>query len=180
MTPTEPSALHTPLRRTAAEIAARMAEVSDGFLNFQSDDLLEWLPYELAKPHLKDGVTKKEWSAHQETGDPLIMVSNYLPFAWKKANSCRGLSAGRSIEHLKAWLWLAGYDLSDTLDDQYTRYGKPCLIIASEIVGFNWREHDDGAWLNSEDGPELPARTRDTMIACAQEIARNAKAEPTP
>jgi hypothetical protein len=159
------------LTRTPEEITARMEAVKGRFMDFQFGDLLEWLPFDLAKPSLKDHVTEQEWNGARKTGDPLDEVREYLPFAWEKANDCRGLSAMRSVSHMTAWLWLAGYDLEDEFEARYTRYGKPCLIIASEIAGFDWGAADDGEWVNEECGPALTETERNALAADAASFA---------
>jgi hypothetical protein len=153
------------IKRTSAEIKVRYEEVSQRFLDFQGSDLLPYMDYEDAKPFLKDGVTAEELiEIRNNLGSPLKEALDYLPFAWEKANNCRGLSAGRSIDHLKAWLWLAGYDVDDDFDQRYQYYGKPCLVTASELLGFDWRAHDDMKWRNDEIGPVLSDGIRDALI----------------
>ena len=61
----------------------------------------------------------------------------------------------RSIEHMKAWLWLLNDPLGARLDDLYRHYGKPCLRAICEKYGWDWRQWDDGSWRNDEDGPGL-------------------------
>lgn len=160
--------------RSTEEIVARIEVVRTGWFEFQSGDLIPWLPFEHAKAYLKEGVSSDEWEAQRNSGDPLEDVREYLPFAWDKANNCRGLSAGRSVDHMKAWLFLAGFDLDDELDRIYERYGKPCLVVASVIVGFPWRDHDDGDWVNEEDGPPLPTDRREELVVEAHRIAAKA------
>jgi hypothetical protein len=153
------------VRRTSAEIKARYEEVSQRFLDFQGGDLLPYMDYEDAKPFLKEGVTAEQLIEARSAPTPLEEAVEYLPFAWEKANGCRGLSAGRSVDHLKAWLWLAGYNVDDDFDRRYQYYGKPCLVTASELVGFDWRAHDDRTWRNDEIGPGISDGIRDRLIA---------------
>lgn len=139
------------MSRTPEEIVARITaiEVSDP-LGFQRADLIEALPYEQVKPYLKDGITAEEWGPIQST-DPIAKARDYLGFAWGKANNCRGISAMRSVNHLQAWIWLAGFDHFDRIANaEYQFYGKPVLVIASEALGFDWRAADDGRWRNDE------------------------------
>jgi hypothetical protein len=153
------------LKRTSAEIKARYEIVSQRLLDFQGSDLLPYMDYEDAKPFLKEGVTAEQLiEARDSLGSPLKEALDYLPFAWEKANDCRGLSAGRSIDHLKAWLWLAGYDVDDDFDERYEYYGKPCLVTASELLGFDWLAHDDLKWRNDEMGSPLSEGARDSLI----------------
>lgn len=146
--------------RTSQEIADRMEweKRQNEFMNFALDDLLAYLTdFELAKKYLKAGVTAEEWvQAVGELVDPLQAVREYMPFAWEKANSCRGISASRSMDHMRAWLWLAGEDellgkIEQLLNHSY--YGKPHLRKICEHLGIDWRALDDGKWRNREDGP---------------------------
>jgi hypothetical protein len=152
------------VKRTSAEIKARYEVVSQHFLDFQGGDLLTYMDFEDAKPFLNDGVTAEQLVEARSAPTPLEEASAYLPFAWEKANGCRGLSAGRSIDHFKAWFWLAGYDVDDDFDRRYQYYGKPCLVTASELVGFDWRAHDDKKWRNDEIGPVISEGVRDALI----------------
>jgi len=142
--------------RTPEAILARLKELeesNDDFFGFQRNSLIAALPFEQAKPFLKDGVTAEQWELE---ADPAKQIREYLSFAWEKANDCRGLSAARSLSRFAAWLWLMGDDDVSWLDD-YTFYGKPHLVTISERVGFPWREHDDGKWRNSELEPGISA-----------------------
>lgn len=157
--------------RTPEQIKARIAEVKENdWLGTQVGDLVGMLPYEHAKPYLRDEITEEEWDETLRKADPLKSIKNYLPFAWDKANNCRGISAGRSLEHIKTWLWLAGYN-SETISnffDDYSYYGKEQLVIASILVDFDWHEQDNGQWVNREDAPGLQKETIDMLIRMAE------------
>ena len=82
-------------------------------------------------------------------------MEDYMPFAWDKANGCRGLSALRSLIHFAAWLWLLSNEdynhfggfkgLSD-----YQFYGKEKLIDICERFNWDHFQWDDGVRSNSE------------------------------
>lgn len=78
---------------------------------------------------------------------------DYMAFAWEKANNFRGISAGRSMAHYTAWLWLLGEDGFDDLDD-YKFYGKNELVRICEYLGLDASQWDDGVRLNNEPGWE--------------------------
>jgi hypothetical protein len=78
-------------------------------------------------------------------------MHDYMSFAWDKANNCRGLSAGRSIDHMKAWLWLLGESEMAAKIAHFSHYGKPQLRAICERFGWDWRAWDDGEWRNNED-----------------------------
>ncbi len=140
--------------RTTDEILSRVEEVREtDFFGFETADLLSWLPYDKAKPYLKDSARSEDWTYNVPTHDAVLKcIVGYMPFAWKKANECRGLSAMRSLQHMKAWLWLLGDSLADELDD-YTHYGKPQLRAICDKLGINWSSMDDNCWRNDESGP---------------------------
>lgn len=170
------------MKRTQEEIAARIAVLDNGgdWMGVQRSDLMEWQDYASAKPSLKPEVTEEVWlRATKDRKEPLDEIKTYLHFAWDKANSHRGLSAGRSLDHLKAWLWLAGVDDVSDLD-RYTHYGKKHLTAASYLVGVDPLELDDGNWVSSEDAPPASAghcideREAAKVIAEAWKAAVNA------
>jgi len=147
-------------QRTQQEILDRIKKISeDDFFGFQTGGLINFLTFDNAKKWLKEGVNSEEWE--QDT-DPIKCIKDYMPFAWDKANNCRGLSASRSIEHMKAWLWLDGKDdLVGQMDDLYQYYGKPCLRVICEEYGIDWKSLDNNEWVNNEyDNPKTAEKAR--------------------
>ncbi len=143
--------------RTQEEIVLRIKErEASDFFGFEVGDLISCLTFEYAQPWLKETAKADEWKQESaEDADVLARLKDYMKFAWDKANNCRGLSAGRSLNHMEAWLWLLGEkDAADALDE-YDRYGKPQLAAICEHYGIDWKEFDDGNWVNEEDGPHL-------------------------
>lgn len=141
--------------KTQQEIKKYIEENSQNPLDFSAEDLVEYLPWEDAKEYFKPEYIKavekgeKEYTISTKTGKENII--EYMPFAWEKANCCRGLSAYRSINHMANWLWLDGYDkLSREIRD-YSYYGKPQLVKICELFGIDWKEYDDDCWRNDED-----------------------------
>lgn len=144
--------------RNQDEIVNRVKEVSKSDLfGVMTSDLLAYLDFEHAKEFLKEGTTKEEWEAGD---DPYPKkeenikeeIVNYMPFAFGKANDCRGLSATRSINHMQAWLWLLGdaeYEKIEAIP--YQHYGKEKLIAICEMLGLDWKQWDNGARTNGEE-----------------------------
>lgn len=162
--------------RTHDEIIARLHAVKDSdWLGTQSNDLLVRLPFELAQPFLKAGAKIEDFANGWpfDDVDPMARAKDYLPFAWDKANNCRGISAGRSIEHFMTWLWLAGKDKQVALLNNYDHYGKPQLVMVSVMCDFDWRKADNGEWVNEEDGPSLSRGVIDAMAADQEVNARD-------
>lgn len=155
--------------RSMDEIVVEICRLNSGsedFFGTRRNDLMEFLDFDHAKQFLKEEVTREKWSeiCRPMTREAVIaMVRDYLSFAWDKANGCRGLSAMRSLDHFAAWFWLLGEEEFAKGFDGYTHYGKPQLVAISEYegVGFPWREHDNGEWLNSEE--ESPVSAVDVL-----------------
>lgn len=149
--------------RTANEILAELdsleASGSD-FFGFIASDLIGCLPYKEARPFLKEGVTEAEWKPEPTDRDSVVArIQAYMEFAWGKANDRRGLSAARSLDHMRAWLWLAGEDdLHDAMMRyDHTHYGKPALRAICEHFGWDWAQWDDDRWTSSELDEGVPA-----------------------
>lgn len=142
--------------RTQQEIVNRIDALKDNdFMGFQRSDLLSCLDFEHAKPFLKEGVTADQWQA--ESCEPEAVKARmleYMPFAWEKANGCRGISASRSMSHYSAWIWLLGDE--DYFGDLqfYQHYGKSNLIMICKRYGWEHQKWDDSVRVNSE--MELP------------------------
>lgn len=86
--------------RTPEEILAEIATctMATDFAGVRRGDLIEFLPYEDAKAFLREGITEDEWKDAQKPATMEAIkaaVTDYMPFAWEKANNCRGLSAVR-------------------------------------------------------------------------------------
>lgn len=161
--------------RTTDEILARISDIrSRDLFGFEQSDLINALPFEQAKPFLKEGVTADQWAEAQEK-DPLARAREYMAFAWNKANNCRGISATRSVSHFQSWLWLAGSDdFDDIAEAEYQFYGKPVLVVAAEALAVDWRALDDGFWTNCEGGTGISPS--DDEIARLTELAKPIKA----
>jgi len=136
--------------RTQKEILERFNQRrKTDMLGFEVYEYLYYLDYKYAKPFLKKEVTEEDWK-HKKI-PPAEKIKDYMPFAWKKANDCRGISAARSILHMLAWLWLDGKDefLEKNDIENYEYYGKPQLIAICELYGIDWKKYDDGVRTNT-------------------------------
>jgi hypothetical protein len=153
-----------------AQILTQIQRIKkDDIFGTQIGDLIVYLPFTMAKEFIKEGVTEATWEEMQKTQpatyDAAInQITEYMSFAWNKANGCRGLSAARSIDHFIAWTFLLGEEeLSRKLKDvEYTHYGKPHLREICKHFKLDWTRWDNGHWTNheGEDGvkpDEVPA-----------------------
>lgn len=127
--------------RSTAEILARIEFVKPvDFFGTITNDLLFVLPFEDAKPFLKDEVAPEQWKPHSQEQDAVkARMLDYLDFAFEKAEDHRGLSASRSIDHMRAWLWLLGDDemlaYADN-PDNFCNYGAPILKYIADKYGY--------------------------------------------
>lgn len=125
--------------RTPEQIVARMAEVEAAgtdWLGTQRTDLLGQLPWAHAKPFLILTATEQEWEqARAENADVRTAAVDYLRFALGKVIDHRGISAGRSIDHYAAWLWLLELDTDGLEAIDYPQYGAPKLAFAAAQLG---------------------------------------------
>lgn len=152
---TTEATIETPTVPTQDEIAARFAARREtDVLGFEVHEYLEWLDFKHAKPFLKPAAAEGEWGVDFKPltrTEMLARMLGYMPFAWAKANDCRGISASRSVMHFVAWTWLAGdREFSDEiLSMDYQNYGKEILIAICERYKWSWADWDDGARTNT-------------------------------
>jgi hypothetical protein len=138
--------------RTEAELAEQLSRVAKerAFLPFEFNDLVVCAPWPVAALYAKPEMQANWVPQSRKRGDVIARMAEYMPFAWQKANDCRGLSAMRSMMHFRAWTWLAGDDLPDALFEDYGFYGKDVLVRLCELYGWDHRQWDDGRRVNTE------------------------------
>lgn len=141
--------------RTQNEILEKLKElkIEGDVFGVKSGDLIEYLEYENVKSFLKEGVTEEEWEPRALTEETVKKeMSDYMEFAWGKANDCRGLSAGRSMCHYTAWVWLLGDDAVKRFGDleEYEYYGKENLGKLCKFLELDSSKWDDGVRSNTE------------------------------
>lgn len=143
----------TPLTRTSEDIVARIKEIGpEDFFGWEGSDLVAYLPFDMAKQFLKDDATAEQWAEDDRptTRESVVAeIVDYMPFAWEKANDQRGISANRSISHMRAWTWLLDdgtYEKMEALE--YQHYGKEKLVSVCESLGLDWEQWDDGERTN--------------------------------
>lgn len=141
--------------RTQSEIVERIEKVREiDFLGFETGEYTFYLNFEHARPYLKEGTTEEQWASHPELTDEAVKkeMREYIEFAWEKANGFRGISAGRSIDHYRAWFWLLGEAEAETElnEENYEFYGKNQLVWITEWLGLDPEKYDDGVRLNEE------------------------------
>lgn len=124
----------TDLPRTPQQILEEYERRSKELFDFGTSDLIEVLPFDMARKYLKDEITYAEWDKIRcpATKEAVLeRMNNYVSFAWSKVTGHRGISAGRNLDHYRSWCWLLGDD--DTVrmiegnDVPYAPYGAPKL-----------------------------------------------------
>lgn len=137
--------------RTDEEIVARIQQrrEADAF-GFEWTLYVSRLTVSVAAPFVKDN--SQQWAIQPRDHESVRkQCVEYMPFAWEKANECRGISANRSIAHYQAWLWFLGEESwGDKLFDDYEHYGKPQLVRICQFLGVDHKQWDDGIRVNSE------------------------------
>lgn len=124
--------------RTPEEIVARILErTPSDFFGAETSRLVAALPWEQAAPLLSDEARRKyetgkeTWRARTHPAQAILL---YLPFAIGKADDHRGLSANRSIDHMRGLTWLLGLDGEVDWND-YENYGAPILSKIAGLLG---------------------------------------------
>ena len=139
------------MARTMEAIAARLSEMSDKFLSFQPEVLIGYLDLQHARPFLRSDfdVSTFTFTDPADSGAIKAHMAEYMEdYGWPKARGHRGISAGRTVEKMQAWLWLLEDDemLAIAEDEsQYPQYGVPILKQICEKYGFPIPEGDDVA-----------------------------------
>jgi hypothetical protein len=129
--------------KTPEEILGRIKQqIEEDDLFMTWSDLLKYLPYSMAKEFLKPEVKENDWKQETLTKENVIAsMSSYMVFALGKAEDHRGISACRSIDHFKGWLWLLGDDeLIKFADHNYPMYGAPILKKICDKYGLKFSE----------------------------------------
>ena len=143
--------------KTNEEILKRFNERKlNDFFGFECSDYLSYLDFEHVKPFLKNDVTPDQWNPDSQESEKVIAkILDYMPFAWEKANNCRGISSSRSISHFIAWTWMIDEKLSAEIDrmfdQEYQHYGKEILVMICDHYGWDYSQWDNGKRVNSED-----------------------------
>lgn len=134
------------LVRTQDEIVKRVANLAgkDAF-GWSRELLITFLDFEHARPFLVESATEDQWGS--PSSDPRHELIEYLEFAWEKAHDARGISAGRSVDKIEQWLWLAGEDevLARFMAASYSPYGIPRLRVVTEALAPERLAELDGA-----------------------------------
>lgn len=157
----------TALPRTAEEIHARIEAVKRRDLfGAQVSDLAHALPFDHAQRYLNPEVTAAEWEPLLTVEAVTAAAQEYLTFAAGKASDHRGLSASRSVDHYRAWLWLLGED-GEVDWDNYANYGAPILKRIAELMGWQtlWASLSDPQLERMADGQPC---TPDCEEGCAR------------
>lgn len=127
--------------RTTQEIVEFYRKQASGdFFGTFADDLLRHITFADAKEFLKPNADEAKWHYEPLADDATLnRIAEYMTFAWTKVRNHRGISAGRSLAHMRAWLWLLGDNELVTFcddGDNYAQYGAPVLAAICRKYGF--------------------------------------------
>lgn len=114
--------------RTDQEILARIVDIdSDDWTGTMRGDLSMYLSLEAIRPLCKPDADLSDHEPVSQERDAILgVIREYMPFAVEKATGHRGISAGRSVDHFKSWVWLLG-DYEEIDWNDYENYGAPIL-----------------------------------------------------
>ena len=114
---------------------------SNDIFGFAAEALAPYLPYQQVREFLAPKVSSAEWVPEPYTHETVTtQMRDYMAFAWGKVLAHRGLSAGRSVAKMKAWLYALGDDEMVAFcedESHYPQYGAPMLKAISEKYGFS-------------------------------------------
>lgn len=123
--------------RTPDQIISRIEEVTESdFLGKRREVLIFSLDYDDALPYLKDGISPEDWTGGRDKA--WKDAREYLDFAISKAVGHRGLSASRSVDAYREWMWLMSEDTSRFEEQDYQNYGLPMIRFAAHALGLPW------------------------------------------
>lgn len=127
--------------KTQDEIVKHYRTTKDeDFFGFAGEVFIPYLDFQPAREFLKPdtSLTAESWKQYPLTEEGVIgEMKSYMEFAWDKASNHRGLSAGRSVEKMRAWLWLLGNDeLIEYAEEHYQNYGAPILLKICQAYNF--------------------------------------------
>jgi len=102
--------------KTIEQIVDRIQNDKNDPFGFVADMLIEYVPYEAAKPLLSEEAEEaypggEGWDVSPLTKEAVTEeMRSYMKFAWGKVRDHRGLSASRSVVKMAAWLWILDED----------------------------------------------------------------------
>lgn len=147
--------------RSVADIKARITGGHDP-LAFEFEVLIDYLPDGEAAPLCRDYKARDGEDAGNFAGygppqhktyplDPsdaahvLAAMIHYMDFGWSKVRDHRGISAGRTVSKMGAWIWLLGHDPRDVYNEseEWGQYGAGCLSRICARFGLPVPEGED-------------------------------------
>lgn len=126
--------------------AKRIMNDDEDAFGFGTEVAIDFMSFEDAREYLKEDYAKavesgeKSWDIITDVKEATQDFLDYMVFAWSKAMDERGLSAGRSIVKLSAWMDILGRpDVAEVLNDDclYAPYGRPAMREACEMLGIS-------------------------------------------
>ena len=143
--------------RTQDEILVRISEVrGEDILGFQSEVLKFSLTYENVQPFLKQDheLDEELWSSFVNDDVLLADMKDYMGFALEKAHSHRGISASRSVDKMKSYLWLLDNPpvYREFIEAGYAQYGVPQLMVVCKAYDIDVPEYMQSEIANMAQG----------------------------
>ena len=131
--------------KTLQELLNKVSEdkpTREHILDFNTDDLLQFVPFDEAGYFLKPDVTKEEWNGYYrplKRGNVIGVMEDYMKHAWEICLQKGSKSPRQVISHYHAWLWILEDEeaIEFLLDpDNFDCFGIPILHYICEK--YNW------------------------------------------
>lgn len=114
-----------------------------GVIDFYYDGLIQFLPYEIAKDYFDTHISKEKYGTYYRPlneGNVKARMEVYMKWAWGICLDEKGISSGRCLAILHAWLWiLEDQEAIDFLLDKsnFPCYGAPVLNHICKKYGWS-------------------------------------------
>jgi len=138
--------------RTKQEVLEKLKEPPSSMFGFDYEIYTTYVSFEECKAAglTKEGATGAEWGVpHPLTRERVLsdMADYMMGYGWPKARDHRGLSAGRTIDKMRAWMWLLKDDYIavkiDSDELSHLNYGCPILEAICKRYDFPIPQDED-------------------------------------
>jgi hypothetical protein len=130
--------------RSAEEVLKRIKiESEEDVFGMAIHDLIGVLTFDEAESIRKEDVSREDWGEvlSRDVDEIKKRLLDYLPFAIEKCVGHRGISASRSISHMRNFVWLMGDEEALAFveeESNYPNYGAPILRYLCKRYGFEY------------------------------------------
>jgi len=139
--------------KTLKELLNKLSEdkpTREHILDFNTDQLLQFVPYDKVGYFLKPDVTEEEWEEYYrplKRGNVIGVMDDYMKHAWDICLKGDLNSSRQVMSHYHAWLWiLEDEGLIEFLlnPDNFACYGAPILEFICKKYNWDFRDLIEG------------------------------------